>query len=67
MDRVRLAYDAVRAYVYALLLAGAVTVVWLLAPEVAETPQVSGLWFALAGFGVLVLVTFLLAQYTRRV
>ncbi|WP_336037016.1 hypothetical protein [Halobacterium yunchengense] len=67
MDRVRLAYDLVRAYVYALVLAALATVVWLLAPEVAATPQVAGLWFAVAGFGVLVLVTFLLTQYSRRI
>ncbi len=65
MDRVRVAYDVVRAYVYTLLLVAAATVVWLLAPQIAEAPQVAGLWFAIGGFGVLVLVTFLLAQYTR--
>lgn len=67
MDRVRVAYDVVRAYVYTLLLAAAATVVWLLAPQIAEAPQVAGLWFAVGGFGVLALVTFLLAQYARHV
>lgn len=65
MDRVRLAYDVLRAYVYALVLAAVATVVWLVSPEVAAAPQVAGLWFAVAGFGGLVLVTFLLTQYTR--
>lgn len=65
MDRVRLAYDFVRAYVYALALAAAATVVWLLSPSVARAPQVAGLWFAVAGFGALVLVTFALTQYGR--
>jgi len=66
MDRVRLAYDAVRAYVYALVVGAVVTVGWLLAPRVADAPQVAGLWFAIAGFGVLVLATFALTQYFRR-
>ena len=66
MDRVSVAYDLVRAYVYALVFAGAGTVVWLFTPELVDAPQVAGLWFAVGGFGALVLVTFLLAQFTRR-
>lgn len=66
MDRVRLAYDLVRAYVYALVLAGVGTVVWLVAPEVAAAPEVASLWFAVSGFGLLVLVTFVLTQYSQR-
>jgi|GEM_PF-854896 len=67
MDRVRVAYDLLRAYVYGLLFAGAATVVWLFSPEIAAAPQVAGLWFAVGGFGALVLVTFLLARYMRYV
>lgn len=66
MDRVRLAYDFVRAYVYALVFAGAATAVWLASPSVADVPQVAGLWFAVGGFGALVLAVFALTQYSRR-
>lgn len=65
MDRVRLGYDLVRAYVYALVLAAAATVAWVLAPRVARTPEVASLWLAVAGFGLLVLLTFVLTQYGR--
>ncbi|NIB99179.1 hypothetical protein [Halobacterium sp. R2-5] len=66
MDRVRVAYDFVRAYVYALVFAAVVTGAWLLAPRIADGPQVAGLWFAVCAFGALVLATFALTQYTRR-
>ncbi|MCG1002715.1 MULTISPECIES: hypothetical protein [Halobacterium] len=65
MDRLRFAYDAVRAYVYVLLFVGVGTVVWLLAPQVVAAPEVAGLWFAVGAFGALVLVVFVLAQFTR--
>lgn len=65
MDRVGLAYDLLRAYVYALVLAAVATVVWLASPRIAQTPRVAGLWLAVAGFGALVLVTFALTQYSR--
>ncbi|MFB6270644.1 MAG: hypothetical protein ABEH83_11905 [Halobacterium sp.] len=65
MDRIRVAYDLVRAYVYALVLAAVATVVWLASPQIAAAPQVASLWFAVGGFGLLVLVTFLLTQYGR--
>lgn len=65
MDPVRLGYDLVRAYVYTLVLVAVLSVVWLAAPRVAATPDVASLWFAVAGFGGLVLLTFLLTQYSR--
>jgi preprotein translocase subunit SecY len=65
MDRVRLGYDFLRAYVYALVLASAGTVAWLFMPDFASAPEVAGIWFAVGGFGLLVLVTFTLTQYTR--
>jgi preprotein translocase subunit SecY len=65
MDPVRLGYDAVRAYVYALVLASAATVAWLFAPDVASAPEVAGTWLAIGGFGLLVMVTFALTQYGR--
>ena len=66
MDAVSLGYDLVRAYVYALVFGSVATVVWLAAPELATTPRVASVWFAIAGFGLLVLVTFGLTQYSRR-
>jgi len=66
MDPVRLGYDLVRAYVYALVLAAVGTVLWVVTPDVAASPQVASVWFAVAGFGMLVLVTFVLIQYARR-
>lgn len=65
MDRVRLGYDFLRAYVYALVLASLGTVAWFLAPEFASAPEVAGIWFAVGGFGLLVMVTFALTQYGR--
>jgi hypothetical protein len=66
MDRVRLAYDLVRAYVYALVVAAVATAVWLATPEVAAAPEVATLWFAVGGFGLLVLATFVLSRYSQR-
>lgn len=65
MDRVHLAYDLVRAYVYALLLTAVVTALWLASPRIVERPEVASVWGALAGFGVLVLLTFGLTHATR--
>lgn len=66
MDAVRVGYDLVRAYVYALVLAAVGTVVWLASPRIAAAPQVASLWLAVSGFGALVLLTFGLTQYGRR-
>jgi len=66
MDVVRLGYDLVRAYVYALVLGSVATVVWLVAPDLAASPQVASVWFAIAGFGLLVLLTFGVTQLSRR-
>ncbi|MFC3478856.1 hypothetical protein [Halobacterium litoreum] len=65
MDRVRLGYDLVRAYVYALVLAAVLTALWFVAPRVAAAPDVASVWFAVAGFGALVVLVFALTQYGR--
>ena len=65
MDRVRLGYDLVRAYVYALVLAAVFTALWFVAPRVAAAPDVASVWFAVAGFGALVVLVFALTQYGR--
>jgi energy-converting hydrogenase Eha subunit A len=65
MDRVHLAYDLVRAYVYALVLSAVVTALWLASPEIAERPRVASIWSAVAGFGTIVLLTFGITHLTR--
>lgn len=65
MDTARLTYDLVRAYVYVLVTASVGTMVWFASPQLAETPRVASLWFAVGAFGALVLVTFALLQYAR--
>jgi len=66
VDAIRLGYDLVRAYVYTLVLGSGATVVWLAAPNVADAPRVASVWFAISAFGLLVLLTFALTQYSRR-
>ena len=65
MDRVHVAYDLVRAYVYALVLATVVTALWFASPEITEQPRIASVWAAVAGFGALVLLTFALTHVTR--
>lgn len=65
MDRVRLAYDVLRAYVYALVIGAIVTILWLASPQLADAAEVATIWFAIGFFGLLVLVTFILTQYVR--
>ena len=67
MDRVHLAYDFVRAYVYALLLSTVATCIWVVSPEVVARPQMASIWAAVAGFGTIVLFTFGLTHLTRSV
>ncbi|MFB6070316.1 MAG: hypothetical protein ABEJ76_04770 [Halanaeroarchaeum sp.] len=65
MDLGGLVYDLVRLYVLGLVLAAALTVAWLFRGDVGSQPGVAGIWFAVGGFGVLVLGTFLLVQFSR--
>ncbi|WP_232688257.1 hypothetical protein [Halobacterium zhouii] len=66
MDRVHVAYDLVRAYVYSLVLATVVTALWVASPRLAEQPKVASVWAVVAGFGGIVLLTFGLTHAARR-
>ncbi|MFB6071486.1 MAG: hypothetical protein ABEJ88_00800 [Halobacterium sp.] len=65
MDAVRLGFDLLRAYVYALVGGAVLTAMWLAAPQVAEAPEVASVWFAIAGFGLLVVLTLVVTHYGR--
>ncbi|MFB6081443.1 MAG: hypothetical protein ABEJ67_01345 [Halanaeroarchaeum sp.] len=65
MDVGGLLYDLARFYVLALVVAAVLTVAWLFRSDIGASPGVAGLWFAVGGFGILVIVTFLLVQYSR--
>lgn len=65
MDVGRLVYDLTRAYVYGLVLASAATILWLWRATGGATTSLAGIWFAVGGFGALVLLTILLVQYSR--
>jgi len=61
----QLVYDLARLYVLALVAAALLTVTWLFRSDIGSSPDVAGIWFAVGGFGVLVIATFLLVQYSR--
>ncbi|MDR5657081.1 MAG: hypothetical protein ACQEQJ_08545 [Halobacteriota archaeon] len=60
MDYGRAFYIAARVYVWGLLLAGVATISVLFLPSGLPSPRLAGIWFALGGFGSLVLVTAIL-------
>lgn len=60
MDPFRAFYLLAQLYVRLLVLAGFGTVGILLFPRVAPSPQLAGVWFAVGGFGSLVLVTVIM-------
>lgn len=53
------------AYVIALVAVAAATVVWLFVSPSEGSSTVAGLWFAVAGFGGLVIVILVLVQASR--
>lgn len=66
MDRGRVVYLLAEVYVLALLAGATLTVAWLLAADVPTgPPELAGLWFAVGGFGVLLLVMFVLLTVSR--
>lgn len=65
MDVGQLIYDLARLYALALGLIGVVTVVWLFRSDLTDAAPLAGLWFAVGGFGALVLVTVFLVQFSR--
>lgn len=62
MDGRRVAYRLLQAYVLGLFALGVGTTLWLVAPRFVSSPQVAGFWFALGGFGALVVVSLLLVH-----
>lgn len=65
MDRGRAIYRFAELYVFALVVAALLTIVWLVAPSVAAVPQLAGIWFAVGGFGLLVVLMLGFMAYTR--
>lgn len=57
MDPFRAFYLLAQLYVRLLVLAGVGTVGVLLWPRLVPSPQLAGVWFAVGGFGSLVLLT----------
>ncbi|MFB6085760.1 MAG: hypothetical protein ABEJ84_02970 [Halodesulfurarchaeum sp.] len=56
MDLGRLFYHLLRLYVWGLVLLGLGTIVLLLLPRDPPSGALAGIWFAVGGFGGLVLV-----------
>lgn len=65
MDLGRALYHLAEVYVVGLLIISVVTIAWVF--DLFESPdaQLAGIWFALSGFGFLVLITFLLIHVSR--
>ncbi|MFW6003941.1 MAG: hypothetical protein ACOCPT_05920 [Halanaeroarchaeum sp.] len=66
MDVGRLVVSLARAYVVALVLVAAITVLWIVSSTPRGPTAVAALWFAVAGFGVLVLVIVGVVEVSRR-
>jgi hypothetical protein len=60
MDPFQVFYLLAQLYVRLLGLVGIGTVGILVFPRVAPSPQLAGVWFAVGGFGALVLVTVIM-------
>lgn len=56
MSRNRTVRLLLRVYILGVVLVGIGTVVWTVAPELADSPIVASAWFTVVGFGVLVLI-----------
>lgn len=65
MDTGRVILTLARAYSLALVTIGMLTLLWLFNPNVSQSPQVAGLWFAVGGFGMLVAMTFVIVHLSR--
>jgi len=65
MNWVRIGRVLLYAYVSSLALLALATVAWAVTPRIVGSPQVASLWFAIGGFGVLVLMMLVLAQQNR--
>ena len=65
MDTGRVILVLARAYSLVLVVLAAVTLLWLVNPDVSRSPQVAGLWFAVGGFGLLVAMTLVIVHLSR--
>lgn len=66
MNAGRLVVSLAWAYVVALVVVAGLTVLWLVASTSQGPTAVAGLWFAVAGFGTLVIAIVALVQASRR-
>ncbi|MEE6211471.1 hypothetical protein U3A55_15090 [Salarchaeum sp. III] len=65
MDRGRAIYRLAEIYVAVLVFAALLTTGWLVLPNIAGAPELAGVWFAVGGFGLLVLFIIVFGYYTR--
>jgi preprotein translocase subunit SecY len=65
MDPSRLLYRLLRVYVWMLLAISIATILVLLLPGPELSASVAGVWFAVGGFGALVLVTVVMTHLIR--
>jgi hypothetical protein len=55
MEVGRVLYRLAQAYAALLVAAGVGTALWLVGPRLVSTPTVAGAWFAVGGFGAVLL------------
>ena len=65
MDVGRAVYTLVEVYVTILVILSLATIAWLFNLFEEVSVRVAGVWFAVSGFGFLVLLTILLIHLTR--
>lgn len=65
MDTGRVILTLAQAYSLGLVAIGTLTLLWLFNPNLSQSPQVAGLWFAVGGFGLLVAMTFVIVHLSR--
>lgn len=65
MDLGHTVYTAAQVYVSVLFVGALVTVAWMFGLFNRGNAQVAGIWFAVSGFGVLVLITIALIHLSR--
>ena len=65
MDFGRSIYTVTQLYVSVLIVGALITLAWVFGLFNRGNAQVAGIWFAVSGFGVLVLITIVLVQLTR--
>lgn len=65
MDTGRVILTLAQAYSIGLVVIGTLTLLWLFDPNLSQSPQVAGLWFAVGGFGLLVAMTFVIVHLSR--